>query len=111
MIKTLAIAALILVLDHGQYGPVDPALRGWFNGLRNAQGGQCCSFADGVSIADPDWDTSDNHYRVFLKGEWREVPPEAVVLGANRIGHAVVWPTSDVMGTLQIRCFMPGATG
>ena len=33
----------------------------------------CCSFADGLSISDVDWDTHNNHYRVLLHGEWINV--------------------------------------
>lgn len=82
----------------------------WFNGL-TSEHGLCCSFADGISITDADWEVSKEGYRVRLQGEWVDVPPEALVKGANRIGSAVVWPYPypNRDGKTTVRCFMPGA--
>ena len=97
-------------------GPSDPALHAWFDSLGSSKG-LCCSFADGVSIQDVDWDTASiadatgAHvvYRVRLNGQWIDVPPEAVVTEPNRFGAPVVWPYQDADGKTQIRCFLPGA--
>jgi hypothetical protein len=100
-------------------GPSDPVLHAWFDQLASGKG-LCCSFADGVSISDVDWDTHgpNNGYRVRLNGQWINVPPKAVVTVPNKFGQAVVWPfqepdydsNGNVTGsTTQIRCFMPGA--
>lgn len=98
--------------DNGQWGAVSPEIREWFNGLVNQQGGQCCSFADGVSIDDPDWRaTPKGTYQVFYREQWRDVPPEGLIRGANRIGHAVLWPVDYPNGEILIRCFMPGVEG
>ena len=35
---------------------------------------KCCSFADGFSVNNVDWDTNHGHYRVLLHGEWINVP-------------------------------------
>lgn len=94
--------------DDGRYA--NSPLKGWFEGLASGKG-LCCSFADGVSIKDVDWDTEGGHYRVRLYGEWIVVPDNAVVTEPNRFGLAVVWPFMDVSGVTQIRCFMPGAQG
>ena len=83
-------------------------LKAWFDQLASGKG-PCCSFADGVSIADVDWDTRDGHYRVRLDGRWQVVPDDAVVTEPNKFGPAVVWPYQEVGGGTQIRCFMPGA--
>ncbi len=83
-------------------------LKSWFDQLAS-KNGFCCSFADGFSVQDVDWDTQDGHYRVRLNGEWIVVPNSAVVTEPNRFGPTVVWPYTDTYGTIQIRCFMPGA--
>ena len=101
--------------DDGRYAR--SPLKAWFDKLKSDKG-LCCSFADGVTIEDVDWDTGgDNkdtqseggHYRVRLKGRWIVVPDAAVVTEPNKFGPAVVWPYQDSDGKTQIRCFMPGA--
>ncbi len=83
-------------------------LKHWFDELAS-ENGLCCSFADGFSVQDVDWDTQDGRYRVRLQGEWVVVPDAAVVGEPNRFGPAVVWPYLDASGVTQIRCFLPGA--
>lgn len=90
--------------DHGNHG----ALKSWFDQLASKKG-LCCSFADGQSIADVDWDVKDGNYRVRLDGQWLPVPDSAVITEPNRFGPAVVWPFRDADGATQIRCFLPGA--
>jgi hypothetical protein len=96
-----------LVRDSGRFAKNSP-LKPWFDALKSGNG-LCCSFADGVTIEDVDWDVHDGHYRVRLDGKWVAVPNSAVVTEPNRYGRAVVWPYQDVSGVTQIRCFMPGA--
>jgi hypothetical protein len=48
--------------------------------------GLCCSFADGVTVQDVDWDTQDGHYRVRIFGQWLVVPDTAIVNEPNRFG-------------------------
>lgn len=83
-------------------------LKSWFESLRSEKG-PCCSFADGFSIADVDWDMQEGSYRVRLDQQWFVVPDEALVAEPNRLGRAVVWPYKDAQGATQIRCFLPGA--
>lgn len=114
--SALAIAALcasafvpsrLLAHDDGRFA--DSPLKSWFDRLASGKG-LCCSFADGVSIQDVDWDTTqDGRYRVRLNGQWIVVPDAAVVTEPNRFGPAVVWPYQDMSGATQIRCFLPGA--
>jgi len=85
-------------------------LKEWFESLASRRG-PCCSVADGQSVEDVDWDTKDGKYRVRLDGQWIEVPPDALVTTANRLGLAVVWPYKDYESKTQIRCFIPGAGG
>jgi hypothetical protein len=81
-VKVICCAALLLFFlrssparDLGGKFDNSP-LKQWFDSLASRKGA-CCSFADGVSIADVDWDTKDENYRVRLDGQWIEVPPEA----------------------------------
>jgi hypothetical protein len=99
-------AAPLFARDDGRYA--DSPLKSWFDQLASSNG-LCCSFADGFSIEDVDWDTQDGHYRVRLDGQWVDVPAAAVVTEPNRFGPAVVWPYQDASGVTQIRCFLPGA--
>ena len=92
--------------DDGRYA--NSPLHAWFDQLASGKG-LCCSFADGVSIQNVDWDTQEGRYRVRLHGEWIFVPESAVVTEPNRFGPAVVWPYMDAEGATQIRCFLPGA--
>ncbi len=92
--------------DDGRF--TNSPLKRWFDQLASGKG-LCCSFADGVSVEDVDWDTRDGHYRVRLHGQWIVVPEAALVTEPNRFGPAVVWPYQDTEGTTQIRCFIPGA--
>ena len=94
--------------DDGRYAKMDPSMHAWFDRLASGKG-LCCSFADGFSIADVDWDTKDGRFRVRVDGQWIDVPDTAVVTEPNRFGPAVVWPYRDTDGTTQIRCFLPGA--
>ena len=91
--------------DDGQYAA--SPLKAWFDKLASGKG-LCCSFADGVSVEDVDWDTQGDSYRVRINGQWVVVPDAAVVTEPNKFGPAVVWPYKDFQGATQIRCFLPG---
>jgi hypothetical protein len=127
LIKILTVGVVLGVLSgcllgHARARDLDgryagSPLKAWFDKLASGKG-LCCSFADGVSVEDVDWDTGgDNkdtqgeggHYRVRLNGVWIAVPDAAVVTEPNKFGPAVVWPYQDNEGVTQIRCFMPGA--
>ena len=110
-------AALSLLFFPGLAFPRDldgkyenSPLKLWFDSLASRRG-FCCSFADGQSVEDVDWDTKDGKYRVRLDTQWIEVPPDALVTAPNKFGLAVVWPYKDYEGRTQIRCFIPGAGG
>ena len=92
--------------DDGRYA--DSPLKAWFDQLASGRG-LCCSFADGVSVQNVDWDTQNGRYRVRIQGQWLVVPDAAVVTEPNKFGPAVVWPYQDADGATQIRCFLPGA--
>ena len=102
---TVLTAGDVSARDDGRYA--NSPLKQWFDQLASGKG-LCCSFADGVSVSDVDWDSQEGHYRVRLHGEWVDVPDAAIVKEPNRFGPAVVWPYEQD-GQTQIRCFMPGA--
>jgi hypothetical protein len=113
--RVLAVVALCMIVflpqhvtarDDGQYA--NSPMKAWFDKLASGKG-LCCSFADGVSVEDVDWDTQNGRYRVRLNGQWLQVPDAALVTEPNKFGPAVVWPYQDTEGATQIRCFLPGA--
>jgi len=112
-LKTSLLAVILAVLlfgsatarDDGRYS--GSALKPWFDSLKSGKG-PCCSDADGIAIADPDWESTEGHYRVRLDGEWIIVPDEAVITEPNRAGRTMVWPIKGLLGT-SIRCFLPGS--
>jgi hypothetical protein len=111
----VAINSLISVQGRdldGRYA--NSPLHEWFNGLKSGKG-LCCSFADGKTVEDPDWESKDGHYRVKLDGDWYDVSDEALITEPNQSGRTMVWPvpTRETDGHVHywIRCFMPGAMG
>ncbi len=75
----------LLARDDGRFA--NSPLKSWFDKLASGKG-LCCSFADGVSIEDIDWDTQDGGYRVRLNGKWIAVPEVAVVVEPMGFGPA-----------------------
>ena len=110
----LLAAAVILIRDPTGKWAGDP-LQPWFETLRNKAGTYCCARADGYPLDEGEWDIKDNHYRVFVTGEWAVVPDDTVILGPNKFGKAIVWicPQEIVLwgspDSTFIRCFMPGS--
>ena len=88
------------------HDPSHPELNGWFDKLASGRG-LCCSLTDGETVADPDWDSKDGHYRVRLDGAWIDVPDDALT-EPNRAGRTMVWPML-FNGEISVRCFMPGS--
>ncbi len=81
----------------------DPALAPWFHSLlQPGTGISCCSEAD---CRRTDYRIEDDHYEARINGEWRPVPPQAVLKRTdNPTGQAVVCYTP----TLGIMCFVRG---
>ena len=111
----LLAAAVILIRDPTGKWAGDP-LQPWFEALRNKAGAYCCARADGHPLDEGEWDIKDNHYRVFVTGEWAVVPDDTVILGPNKFGKAIVWLVNQgevetVLSPLSTRilCFMPGS--
>ena len=85
----------VFVRDDGRYA--DAQLKTWFYRLASGNG-LCCSFADGVSVENVDWETQNGRYRVRMQGQWIVVPDTGLVTESNRFGPAVVWPYQDANG-------------
>jgi len=89
------------------HDPEHPELNGWYESLHSSKGA-CCDGSDAKRVDDADWESKDGHYRVYIDGEWWDVPDEAVITEPNRIGRTMVWPIRGYLG-MTIRCFMPGS--
>ena len=82
---------------------VSPELRAWFNGVYNRKGIRCFEAADGYPV-EYQMRSGDR-----FKGEWYEVPDEAVVRqNGNPTGSGVVW-FAEVFGGRAVRCIVPVA--
>ena len=108
----LLAAAVIFVRDPTGKWVGDP-LQPWFRSLQNKIGLVCCAEADGHPLDEGEWDIKDNKYRVSVQGQWIVVPDDALILGPNKLGKAIVWLWSpevlDGPPTNFIRCFIPGS--
>ena len=111
----LLAAAVILIRDPTGKWAGDP-LEHWFQSLQTKNGLYCCARADGHPLDDGEWDTKDNHYRVFIQGEWTVVPDDAVISVPNKFGKAIVWlrdhadiASGEIETITRIRCFIPGS--
>lgn len=110
----ITIAALALAIlfgradarDDGRYA--GSPLKPWFDSLASKKG-PCCSDADGSVVQDADWESKNGHYRVKIKGDWYDVPDDAVLTVPNLYGKTMVWPVSGGWSGLTIRCFIPGS--
>ena len=110
----LLAAAVILIRDPTGKWANDP-LQPWFESLRNKAGLYCCAKADGHPLDEGEWDMKNDSYRVFLQGKWIVVPDEAVILGPNKFGKAMVWVWPQEVGAWggppvnPVMCFIPGS--
>lgn len=108
----LMLIGLVLMLISGAFARdldgryAQSPLKSWFDSLKSGRG-PCCSDADGSAVSDVDWESKGGHYRVRIKGQWHDVPDDAVITEPNRVGRTMVWPIEGYEG-LTIRCFMPG---
>jgi len=63
----------------------------------------CCARADGHPLDDGEWDIKDNHYSVFVQGEWAVMPDDTVNLGSNKFGKTIVWLVNQ--GEVETRSY------
>ena len=107
----LLAVAVILIRDPTGKWANDP-LHPWFESLKNKTGLVCCAEADGHPLDEDEWGIKDNTYRVFVQGEWIVVPDDALILGPNKFGKAIVWFRNypgRVTPDTHIQCFIPGS--
>jgi hypothetical protein len=88
---TLSFAANSHTRDNGRYRQLSRDIKAWIERLTDQEGTSCCAIADGVRPMKFSWDIGKNRYRVKVDGQWLVVPDSAVIMGPNRLGHAVVW--------------------
>lgn len=103
------LVSVVIARDNGQWAQATPEQREFFDGLRNKNGMQCCSNSDGF---DATWEVRGDKYWVMIEGEWREVPPKALLDVSNKYGVAKVWYTrkwvDGVLKFAEISCFLRG---
>jgi hypothetical protein len=84
-----ALASLPVTATAAPPPNADMSLAPWFNSLQQPRTGiSCCSIAD---CRRTDSRLAGDHYEALIDGQWRPVPPEAVVERTdNPTGRAVV---------------------
>lgn len=109
----MVVVTAVMARDSGQWAQADPGQRQFYDGLRNSNGMQCCSNSDGF---DAQWEVRSDKYFVYIEGEWREVPPKALLDTRNKYGVAKVWYTKRWSGKdgkeltfAEITCFLRGS--
>lgn len=103
----IGLAHVAAARDRGQYAQVDPELGAWFKGLKNSRNVPCCDTSDGRKVEDADWRRNDDGtFSAKIDGEWKPIPPDAVLTEPNRAGYAIVWIWHGI-----VMCFMPGTEG
>lgn len=82
----------------------DPSLAPWFQQLKQpGTEASCCSIADCRQV---EYRSSGDHYEVFIRGAWTEVPNDKVLKNqSNPTGHGVACYT-EWQGVM---CFVPAS--
>lgn len=88
-----------LAHDHNR-----PELNDWLAKLHSKGGAWCCIGDDTDAI--DDWEAKGDKYRVKYRGQWFDVPEEALVEGPNKSGAPLLWMNRG--WEIKPRCFMPG---
>lgn len=94
------VACPVLAHDHAH-----PINNEWLKSLHSKNKTWCCDGNDTDQIED--WDTKGDRYRVKFRGQWFDVPEDALVDGPNKGGGALLWMNKGYSG-VSVRCFMPG---
>lgn len=100
-----AVALMLAVAAHA-HDHSRPDLTPWLQGLHAKNKTLCCDGNDTDAIED--WETSGNRYRVKFRGQWFDVPDDAIVDGPNKGADALLWMNKGYLG-MSVRCFMPGS--
>jgi hypothetical protein len=105
--KWLAVLFLIVTTgmtharDDGRYA--NEPLHAWFDQLASGKG-LCCSFADGFSIQDVDWNVKESRYYVALM-----VSGLRCRTMRSSLNQTVSARRSSGLTRTQMVCFLPGA--
>lgn len=83
-----------------------PANNDYLKSLHSKNKTWCCDGNDTDAIED--WDTKDTRYRVKFRGQWFDVPDDAVVDDAKKGVEALLWMNKGYSG-VSVRCFKPGS--
>ena len=111
----LLLAAAVILVRNPTSKWAGNALQSWFESLRNKAGLYCCAEADSHPLDEGESDIKNDSYLVFLPGKWTVGPDEALILGPNKFGKAIVWvwPHDAIKwgerGDNPIKCFIPGS--
>lgn len=115
MTISIGIALLVVMVitsfarDTGQWAQASPEQREFFNNLRNKNNVRCCFDNDGF---DAKWEVRGDEYWVEIEGEFRRVPPKALLDIPNKYGVAKVWYTkrwdAGVQVFAEVTCFLRG---
>jgi hypothetical protein len=100
--KRLALIVLLLCTPALAHDASRPELNSWFDHLASGKG-LCCSFADGMALADVDWESHEGHYRIRLDNEWIDVRDDAVITEPNRAGDSRFIQIRVPAGTMPYR--------
>jgi hypothetical protein len=108
---TLFIVVVIFLLFNAlanAHDPKNPALDGWYDSLKSDRGDVCCTHTEPIIV--DGWEYQGGHYWIFLRGQWQQVPDDAVVKKPNLAGRAMIWQgyPKNASGPIVIRCFLPG---
>jgi hypothetical protein len=77
----------------------DPALAPWFQGLRAADGGSCCSEADCRAV---EYRTTEDHYEALIGEQFGIDPPRWLAVPTERI----LKKTDNPLGR-AVACWLP----
>jgi hypothetical protein len=112
LIITMSVTLSVILGWHMARAHTPGPLHDWFQSLHTVEGTPCCAEADGIELADDDWENRSGHYFVHCvwehcSGQWFEIPERSVIHAPNKHGRAWIWPIfSD--GQPVARCFLPG---
>ena len=118
LVAATSIAAPALARYVGEPVQFTPDIAEWIRGLHSPSSrASCCDISDGEFTQQDIRLGADGrtHWWATIKGDWFEIPDDAVVTGPNFLGRPIIWSVSyiniDGLPVTLIRCFLPGALG
>ena len=99
-LTTILLPAQLVARDDGRFA--NSPLKPWFDRLASGKG-LCCSFADGFSVQDVDWETIVYEFM----GNGLSCLTTPVVTEPDRFGPTVVWPITTATATHKFAASCP----